>query len=169
LSASRASVPILEGYLPDGLPIENQSADMVVMLDVLEHIDDDLGALKAVSRKLKSGARLLVTVPALPFLWSVHDQEHHHKRRYTAQTLRAVVEQSGLELEKISYFNTLLFPLIAGVRGLKAMTGNTQPDTGVPAPWLNSILTTIFGLERFLVGRFPLPIGVSLMMVARAK
>jgi SAM-dependent methyltransferase len=165
----RSSVPVVEGYLPNGLPIDDQSADMIVMLDVLEHIDDDLAALLAIKRKLKPGARLLVTVPALPLLWSAHDQEHHHKRRYTARTLRAVVNQSGLELEKICYFNTLLLPMIAAVRGLKALTGNKSVDTGVPSNWLNATLESIFGLERYLVGRVPMPVGVSLMMIARAK
>jgi SAM-dependent methyltransferase len=160
---------VLEGYLPHDLPIADCGADMIVMLDVLEHIDDDLAALKAVSGKLKPGARLLVTVPALPALWSVHDEEHHHKRRYTAQTLRDVVAKSGLELEKISYFNTLLLPLIAGLRGLKALTGNTKPDTGVPPSWLNATLEAIFGFERHLIGRLPMPLGVSLFMVARAN
>jgi SAM-dependent methyltransferase len=165
----RSSVPVIEGYLPNGLPIDNQSADMIVMLDVLEHIDDDLAALLAIKQKLKPGARLLVTVPALPLLWSAHDQEHHHKRRYTARTLRAVVSESGLELEKLCYFNTLLLPMIAAVRGLKALTGNKNVDTGVPSRWLNTTLEAIFGLERYLVGRVPMPIGVSLMMIARAK
>jgi SAM-dependent methyltransferase len=168
-ATARCTVPVIEGFLPDGLPIADKSADMIVMLDVLEHIDGDLAALKAIASKLKPGARLLVTVPALPGLWSHHDQEHHHKRRYTAKTLQHVITESGLELEKLSYFNTLLFPIIAGVRALKAAFGNSEPDTGVPSPWLNSTLAAIFGLERFLIGRIPMPIGVSLIMIARKK
>lgn len=166
---ARSQVPVIEGRLPDGLPINDQSAEMIVMLDVLEHIDDDLGALRAIGQKLKPGGRLLLTVPALPSLWSAHDLEHHHKRRYTDQTLRAVVMDSGLELEKISYFNTLLLPLIAAVRGIKSLAGNSTPDTGLPATWLNKVLEAVFSLERFMIGRVPLPLGVSLVMIARAR
>jgi SAM-dependent methyltransferase len=166
---ARSQVPVIEGRLPDGLPINDQSAEMIVMLDVLEHIDDDLGALRAITQKLKPGGRLLLTVPALPSLWSAHDLEHHHKRRYTDRTLRAVVMDSGLELEKISYFNTLLLPLIAAVRGIKSLTGNSTPDTGLPATWLNKVLEAVFSLERFMIGRVPLPLGVSLVMIARAR
>lgn len=166
---ARSQVPVIEGRLPDGLPINDQSAEMIVMLDVLEHIDDDLGALRAIGQKLKPGGRLLLTVPALPSLWSAHDLEHHHKRRYTDQTLRAVLIESGLELERISYFNTLLLPLIAAVRGIKSLTGNSTPDTGLPATWLNKVLEAVFSLERFMIGRVPLPLGVSLVMIARAR
>jgi hypothetical protein len=102
-------------------------------------------------------------------MWSKHDVEHHHKRRYTMASLQAVVEKSGLELQKISYYNTLLLPLIAAIRGVKALLGNTEPDTGVPPRWLNAILEAIFGLEQFLIGRIPMPLGVSLIMVSRAK
>jgi SAM-dependent methyltransferase len=166
---ARSNVPVIEGRLPNGLPIDPQSADMIVMLDVLEHIDDDLGALQAIAQKLKPGARLLVTVPALPSLWSAHDLEHHHKRRYTANALRDVVSQSGLAVEKISYFNTLLLPLIAAVRAIKSLTGSKTSDTGVPSSWLNKTLETIFGLERFAIGRVPFPLGVSLILIARAS
>lgn len=65
----------------------------------------------------------------------------------------------------MSYFNTLLFPLIAGVRWVKNLTGSTEMDTGVPSPWLNRLLEKIFAFERHLVGRLPMPVGVSLVAV----
>ena len=167
-AAKRSKAVIVEGHLPDALPLVDGSFDLAVMLDVLEHVDDDVAALKAVATKLKPGARFLLTVPALPNLWSPHDEEHHHKRRYTAQTLRAVMDQAGLKIEMMSYFNTLLFPLIAGVRWLKKLTGNKQVDTGMPSAWLNSTLEEIFALERTLIGRLPLPIGVSLVVIVSA-
>ncbi len=167
-AAKRSKAPVVQGRLPDQLPLIDKSIDLAVMLDVLEHVVDDVAALKAVATKLKPGARFLLTVPALPILWSPHDEEHHHKRRYTAKTLRAVMEQAGLKIVMMSYFNTLLFPLIAGIRWMKNLTGSKHVDTGMPPPWLNRLLEGIFAAERALIGRLPLPIGVSLVVIVTA-
>jgi SAM-dependent methyltransferase len=167
-AAKRSSATIMEGRLPAGLPLENASLDLAVMLDVLEHVDDDVAALKAVATKLKPGARFLLTVPALPMLWSPHDEEHHHKRRYTASSLRKVMDAAGLKIEMMSYFNTLLFPMIAGVRWMKNLTGSKDVDTGMPSPWLNKTLESIFAFERGLIGRLPMPVGVSLVVIVSA-
>jgi SAM-dependent methyltransferase len=168
-AAKRSNATIVEGRLPAGLPLENASLDLAVMLDVLEHVDDDVAALKAVATKLKPGARFLLTVPAMPMLWSPHDEEHHHKRRYTAASLRNVMEAAGLKIEMMSYFNTLLFPMIAGVRWMKNLTGSKSVDTGMPSPWLNGLLEQIFGAERALIGKVPMPIGVSLIVIVSAR
>jgi SAM-dependent methyltransferase len=167
-AAKRSRATIVQGKLPNELPLIDSSLDLAVMLDVLEHVDDDIAALKAVAAKLKPGARFLLTVPALPSLWSPHDEEHHHKRRYTAKTLRAVMTQAGLKIEVMSYFNTLLFPLIAGVRWMKNITGSKAVDTGMPSAWLNALLEGIFAFERNLIGRVPFPLGVSLVVIVSA-
>lgn len=167
-AATRSNAMVLEGRLPNDLPIADASQDLAVMLDVLEHVDDDVGALKAVAAKLKSGGRYLLTVPAVPSLWSPHDEEHHHKRRYTKASLIAAIAAAGLKVEMISYFNTLLFPLIAGVRWGKNLLGIKAVDTGMPAAWLNGVLERIFACESALVGRWPMPIGVSLIVIVKA-
>ena len=167
-AAARSDATVLEGRLPDGLPLAENSLDLAVMLDVLEHVDDDVAALKAVAKKLKPDASFLLTVPALPSLWSPHDEEHHHKRRYTAQTLRAAIESAGLRVEMMSYFNTLLLPMIAGIRWIKNLTGSKEVDTGMPSNWLNKVLEAIFAFERHLIGRLPLPLGVSLVVIVKA-
>jgi SAM-dependent methyltransferase len=167
-AAARSSATILEGRLPADLPILEKSQDLAVMLDVLEHVDDDVAALKAVAAKLKPGARFLLTVPAVPSLWSPHDAEHHHKRRYTKASLLAAIEAAGLKVELISFFNTLLFPLIAGVRWMKNLIGSKAVDTGMPSPWLNGLLETIFRFETRLIGKIPMPIGVSLIVILSA-
>lgn len=164
-AATRSKANVLEGRLPADLPIDAASQDLAVMLDVLEHVDDDVAALKAVAAKLKPGARFLLTVPAVPSLWSPHDEEHHHKRRYTKASLSKAMEAAGLKIEVISYFNTLLFPLIAGIRWTKNLIGSKTVDTGMPSLWLNSLLERIFAAERALIGKFPLPIGVSLLVI----
>jgi SAM-dependent methyltransferase len=168
-AATRSNGQVLEGRLPDALPLDAQSVDVAVMLDVLEHVEDDVAALKAVATKLKPGGRYVLTVPALPALWSPHDEEHHHKRRYTASTLRAALDQGGFQVETLSYFNTLLLPMIAGVRWIKNVTGSKAVDTGMPSAWLNTVLEHIFAFERILIGRIPMPLGVSLIAIARLK
>jgi SAM-dependent methyltransferase len=164
-AATRSNATVLAGRLPADLPIEDASQDLAVMLDVLEHVDDDVAALRAVAVKLKPGARFLLTVPAVPSLWSPHDEEHHHKRRYTKGALTAVLLEAGLKIDMISYFNTLLFPLIAGVRWAKNLAGSRTVDTGMPAPWLNQLLEGIFSAERAMIGKLPMPIGVSLIVI----
>ena len=166
-AARRSKAVIVQGRLPDELPLIDASLDLAVMLDVLEHVDDDVAALRAVATKLKPGAHFLLTVPALPALWSPHDAEHHHKRRYTAKTLRATIAKAGLKIEMMSYFNTLLFPLIAGIRWMKNVSGSKTVDTGMPSPWLNRTLEAIFACERVLIGRFPMPLGVSLVVIVK--
>ncbi|GIU67359.1 class I SAM-dependent methyltransferase [Candidatus Phycosocius spiralis] len=168
IAANRCDTKVLAGRLPDDLPLGPNSLDLAVMLDVLEHIEDDVAALKAVLQTLKPQGKLLLTVPALPSLWSPHDEEHHHKRRYTASSLSLVLGQAGLRIEMKSYFNTLLLPMIAGIRWLKNLTGSKSVDTGIPAPWLNGLLEAIFAFERYLIGTLPMPLGVSLIVIARA-
>lgn len=167
-AAKRSKAMVVQGSLPNDLPFLDKSLDLAVMLDVLEHVEDDVAALKAVATKLKPGARFILTVPALPSLWSSHDEAHHHKRRYTAKTLQAVMDQAGLKVELMSYFNTLLFPIISGIRWLKKLTGNQAADTGVPSVVLNKILESVFAFERKLIGRLPMPIGVSLLVIVSA-
>jgi SAM-dependent methyltransferase len=168
-AAKRSKATVVQGKLPNELPLFDNSLDLAVMLDVLEHVDDDVAALKAVAAKLKPNGRFLLTVPALPALWSPHDEEHHHKRRYTAKTLRAVMDKAGLKIEMISYFNTLLFPLIAGVRWMKNLTGSKAVDTGMPSNFVNRALEGVFAFERKLIGRLPMPLGVSLVVVVSAN
>lgn len=167
-ASKRSRATIVQGKLPHELPLIDASLDLAVMLDVLEHVDDDVGALKAVASKLKPDGRFLLTVPALPALWSPHDEEHHHKRRYTATSLAEVMARAGLKIEVMSYFNTLLFPLIAGIRWMKNVTGSKAVDTGMPSAWLNAALEAIFAFERNLIGRMPMPFGVSLVVIVTA-
>jgi hypothetical protein len=95
-------------------------------------------------------------------MWSAHDVAHHHKRRYSRRALKRVIEAAGLRAHRIGYFNSLLFPLAAAVRIAGKLTGKTESDDRMPPAPLNSLFRTIFALERHLVGRVPLPAGVSL-------
>jgi hypothetical protein len=135
---------------------------------VLEHIDDDLAGLRALRDRLRPGGWMVITVPAFSFLWSHHDIVHHHKRRYRKQELIRLASETGLSPVTTTYFNTLLFPVITVVRFVKNLLGRESADDAIMPPRLvNGILTAVFASERHLVGRITLPVGVSILMVAR--
>ena len=156
----------------EALPFEPETFDVVMALDVIEHLDDDQLALLEFNRVLRKDGALLVTVPAYPFLWSEHDVALHHKRRYTRKTLIEALEKGGFVVEKCSYYNTFLFPIVAGVRMIQRLFGmraKPESDVSLPAPWVNGMLTRILGSERFLLKATPLPFGVSLIAIARPQ
>ncbi len=167
LATKRLGRPVGNARLPDLEGVADHSYDLVALLDVLEHVSDDAPALATIARKLKPGGRVLVTVPANRWMWSAHDTVHHHFRRYNGADLRAVVAKAGLEPELVSHFNTLLFPLAAVFRILGKLVGREDADDALPSPILNRIFMKIFGLERHLVGRIPMPFGVSLLAVLK--
>jgi SAM-dependent methyltransferase len=154
--------------LPELSGIPDASYDLIALLDVLEHIEGDRAALSSIRAKLKPGGRILVTVPANEWMWSAHDTVHHHFRRYNPGSLRDVAAASGLKVDLLTHFNSLLFPLAALVRVAGKLTGREEADDAQPPAPLNALFTGIFGLERHLVGRVPLPFGISLAAVLRA-
>lgn len=159
---------IRAGRCPDQIPFPPASYDLVCLLDVLEHIEEDVATLRAVGALLAPGGRALLTVPAYRWLWSAHDELLHHRRRYTAGELRAKIAAAGLRGEELSYFNTLLFPLAAAARIKdRVLREERASGTAVPAAPLNRLLHRVFSAERHLVGRIALPFGVSLLAVVR--
>lgn len=166
LATSRSGLAIKGGLLPDGVLLDDGAYDLIVLLDVLEHIPDDRGTLAALRGKLAPGGRLLVTVPAAPWMWSAHDLAHHHQRRYTAKTLEHVFRAAGFRVRYRSHFNTLLFPLIAAARLAGKLLRREGGDDAIPPRPLNRLLTGLFGAERHLIGRGRFPFGVSLALVA---
>lgn len=166
LAVAKGAAQIAEGSLPNAIPFAGHTFDLIALLDVLEHLDDDAAALRALRARMKPGGWLLITVPAYQFLWSRHDELHHHKRRYVAHGLRAVIESAGYRVHYLSYFNTWLFPLIATARLAKARSGHNG-DLSMPNKFVNALLTKIFASERWLLGRIALPAGVSLLALAR--
>ena len=165
LAASRLGRPIGDSPLPALSGVADGSYDLVAILDVLEHVEEDQAALESIARKLKPGGRILITVPAHPWMWSAHDEVNHHKRRYTRKALRRVIADAGLKLELLSWFNSLLFPLAAAARLAGRVTGKQDSDDALPPGAVNRLFETIFGLERYAVGRLPLPPGVSLVAI----
>lgn len=155
-------VDVRLGRVPEDL----SPADVVTAFDVIEHLDDDAGALREIHAVLPPGGHFICTVPAFEFLWSGHDVVNHHKRRYTRRTLRRRLRTAGFEVDRISYFNTLFFPLVVGVRLVRRRTSAPPvSDITLPSPRVNSILMRMFASERWLLNRVNLPVGVSLVAV----
>jgi SAM-dependent methyltransferase len=165
-SSAKNIASVAAGRLPTPIPFNDQKFDLITLLDVLEHLDEDAASLSALSQRLNSGGWLLLTVPAYPFLWSRHDDLHHHKRRYIASDLRKLLNTNGYRVEYLSYFNTWLFPLIAAAR-LANLGNNDAGDATMPNKLINTLLTNIFASERYLLGKVSLPAGVSLLALAR--
>lgn len=157
------------GFCPTDIPFTGEKFDLICLFDVLEHIDGDVETLMAAKGLLAEGGRILVTVPAHRWLWSAHDVFLHHKRRYSATELRNKIAASGLLPEKISYFNTILFPLAAIIRLKdKLLRNSSASGSSVPPALINRFFTTLYGEERYLLAKMNLPFGVSLLGVLRA-
>lgn len=148
-------------------PFADGAFDVVLALDVLEHLEDDARGLSEAARLVRPGGLLLITVPALPSLWGGQDVVSHHLRRYTKGTLSGLFRRAGLEGFRVKYFNTLLFPLAAAVRWSRralGQAGRAQSDFEGQRPGLvNDALERVFGFESRLINRAPMPVGVSLI------
>lgn len=159
---------ILQGWLPDNVPFPHESFDLITALDVVEHIDNDVGSLAEIRNQLKSGGKAIITVPAYMFLWSSFDDMNEHKRRYTLPELKQKLVSAGFQVEKISYFNSLLFPLVYLVRKLNNLIGRDgTSDVEMPGRSVNYILRKIFGIEKYLLRFCNLPFGVSILAVVK--
>ena len=167
LASERLGREVKEAALPDLSMFPADSYDLIALLDVLEHVPDDKGSLAAIRGQLKPGGALLLTVPANRWMWSAHDVAHHHHRRYRKSEIEKLALDAGFRIELLSPFNSLLFPPIAAVRLLGKVTGKDDSDDAMPGALVNRTLDTIFGLERSLIGRVPMPFGVSLVAVLR--
>ncbi|MGN7998991.1 class I SAM-dependent methyltransferase [Sphingomonas sp. 22176] len=169
IASERLGKPVGSSPLPDLTGVAPGSYDLVAVLDVVEHIEDDVGALKAMARVLKPGGKILITVPAHQWMWSAHDTVNHHKRRYSKATLLAALEKAGLKWRKLRWFNSLLFPVAVAARFAGKLMGKDDSDDSPPPAVLNKAFETIFGLERHLLGRLPMPPGLSIIVIAEPK
>ena len=169
LSEKRLGRAIMSSPLPELADVADRHYDLIGAFDVIEHIEDDSAAIASIAKKLKPGGKLVMTVPAHQWMWTAHDAVNHHKRRYSRGGLKALLEQSPMKLEKIGYFNSLLFPLAIAERAASKLRGREDADVKLPPAALNAVLETIFAAERHLVGRLPLTPGLSLFAIASAK
>ena len=169
LAHARGVCEVVRAGLPDEMPFAPRQFQLISLLDVLEHIDDDCASLQTLADLLTPGGHLLITVPAFPFLWGPHDETHHHKRRYHAAGLHTQIAEAGLNVQWLSYYNSSLFPAVAAVRLLHRLlpAGEVGGELALPPASINAMLESLFAAERHLLGRVGLPFGVSLIAVAR--
>lgn len=158
---------VIQGGI-EALPYEDARFDLILALDVIEHIEDDRGALRELRRVASPSGRLMITVPAYQWLWSHHDETHHHYRRYTLRRLREAAASARWRPERATYFNSLLLPPIAAVRQLAGRNGNASKRSDYdksPAP-LNRLLELPMRAEAKAIARgYSFPAGVSIGMV----
>lgn len=153
------------------LPFDASSFDLVLATDVIEHVDDDLRALRELRRVAASEARLLLTVPAYQWLWSSHDVSVHHRRRYTARRLRERVLATGWTPAVETYFFSSVLAPVAVLRTLRRRRGaDGRSDLALPPAPLNRLLEAVVRAEARLIERgLRLPAGVSVGMVCVAR
>lgn len=169
LASRRLGHAVGDAPLPELTGVPDGAYHLIALLDVLEHVEEDGASLESIARKLAPGGWILLTVPAYQWMWSAHDEAHHHKRRYSKSGLIAVAEAAGLKPELVTYFNTLLFPLAAAARIAGKLAGKTESDDKMPPAPLNALFGAAFGLERHLVGKVPLPAGLSLVAILSTR
>lgn len=160
---------VVLGRLPGDVPFADSSFDAVLMLDVLEHVEDDLSSLRAAACLLRPGGVVLFTVPAYEWLWDQNDEHCHHYRRYTLRQVRGLASQAGLTLLLDSYYNALLFPLSAAVHLWRKHVRPLKRPPGprvMPGP-VNRAFDAILGTERLILPHARLPFGRGIVCVAR--
>lgn len=167
---SRFNGHLVQANLTEELPLDTKY-DVGVALDVLEHLDNDLVALKNMKKVLTHNGRLIITVPAFIFLWSAHDENCNHKRRYTRKELETLIKESGFGIEYLSYYNFWLFPLILLLRSifkLLRINKNSDIENRSSGKITNQILYKIFKSEIFFIKReIRMPFGVSIIAILR--
>lgn len=158
------------------LPFADESLDLILALDMMEHVDRDDLLIREFNRVLRPGGCLMATVPAHPSLWSDHDIALHHFRRYTWESLRRLLADGGLKPVKYSYAICFMHPLIVAFRMIQrlwqrstAVDENHRPRTHlIPLPQpVNRLLIGMLELEAALLRRCDLPMGTSLVTLAR--
>ncbi|KXU35250.1 hypothetical protein AXK12_06000 [Cephaloticoccus capnophilus] len=154
------------------IPLPGDSVNYLTALDVVEHIEDDVTAVRGFHRVLKPGGVAVITVPASMLLWSEWDVSLHHYRRYNRRGLLALFPKSDWEILHSNYTNSLAFLpalLLRKLRGRKPQTEKEESRTEfrIPPSWLNKLLKWIF--VKTAMSRFPMPFGLSLILVARKK
>lgn len=152
--------PFDSGYRP------RTSFDLILMLDVLEHMDDPVGALRHGRRLLARGGRILITVPAFNALWTKHDELNRHRTRYNRRSFRDVARRAGLHVEHERYFFHWIAPAKLVLKALERFRDPDPAPPRVPGPFVNAALAALSRAEQRLIGPLGLPFGSSLLVRA---
>ena len=169
---------VREGVAED-LPVEDESFDLIALLDTVEHCDDDMAVLRECYRVCSPGGHLVVTVPAFMWLWSHNDVLNDHKRRYTVKELRDKLTRIGFRVKRMTYNNFLVFPMAAALILLRR-GAEQEPELASPhfddesyqvemepaPPLLNAILRAVTWTESQILRWISLPVGTSIIAIA---
>jgi SAM-dependent methyltransferase len=147
------------------LPLRSASVDVVLALDVLEHVDDD-AMIGEVARVLRGGGRLIATVPAVRALWSVRDEAAGHRRRYSRTMLRVLLTSHGFRVRELRGFQFVLLPLVLLSRLTRRKSVAARDLEDAPPRWLNRLLLAVNRIELRLPRLLRPPVGSSLALVA---
>ncbi len=162
-----SEVPVLQGALPQAVPDFGRKFDFVLLLDVLEHIEDDVKALQTVKSMLNPGGQIIINVPAFSFLWSIHDEVNEHKRRYEVDKLKTKIQSAGLKLRSVEFWCTCFFLIVYLVRKCFARktTSMQHYRVRIPPRAINLFLERFVVFEHSFLQRVQAPFGLSLMVV----
>jgi SAM-dependent methyltransferase len=168
----RGIANVVNGSAIDLSGVSDKRFEAILLFDVIEHLEDDFAALRQARELLTPTGVVIVTVPAFMFMWSRHDELNHHKRRYVKIQLHNLLRDTGFSIEKLSYFNSYLFPLAVLSRwGRRILGRDGEGEFKIPAPRLNQWMKAIFAAERErLLNLAPtesFPFGLSLLAVGR--
>ncbi len=153
--------PLDENFRP------GKQYDLVLLLDVVEHIEDDVNFLQDAERLVKPNGTMVITVPAFNSIWTAHDDLNHHRRRYTKSMMRAATTQAGLRVRSMKYFDHWTFAAKMAIRWKEKIlpNRNARPPE-LPPAWLNALLTRICRIEHKTMGRLDIGFGSSLLVIA---
>lgn len=152
------------------LPFKDSLFDLCLLLDVIEHIDDEWKVFSEVERVLKNGGYLLISVPAFDILWSFHDEQAGHKRRYNKKRIISLLSKSKLKIVFITYFNALFFvPILLLRKILRILNiGKNVLEINLSPKFLNPLFTLLLKIENFInLKIFRIPFGSSLIVLIR--
>jgi dolichyl-phosphate beta-glucosyltransferase len=171
--ARRESVDFMRASA-ERLAVADDAVSTLVSMDVVEHLEDDVAALREYKRVVAPGGLVIVAVPAYMWAWSDHDNILGHQRRYTASRLRAAAEAAGLEVQRVTYYHSWLAPAAFILRKTPAKlllrgSSKTAEEASFVHPAVNALLLRITRLERRVERRHVLPFGLSIMLVSRVR
>ena len=154
----------------ENLPFENETFDLILATDIIEHVEDDARAVQELQRVLAPDGKLLITVPAFKALWGHNDDTSHHKRRYVAREVLALIKSAGLHIRRDFYFNFLLFfPIWVARQFIRRFTSRPMPENEMTPLLANKVLSVIFSLDVTLAPNIHPPFGVSYLVVCEKQ
>jgi len=169
LAKKKVDLPFISGDI-NNLPIRSNSVGLIIALDVIEHIDNDLNAIRELYQVLRKGGILILTVPAFNFLWGLQDVVTGHKRRYSKKEIMEKLREARFDILKSSYFNFFLFFPILFARRLVHLFGlKIRSENEINLPLINFLFKAVFSLEVYVLKYLSFPFGVSILCIAKKK